>query len=133
MKKIMGLFFIIVVFWGFSISSAAEISSDKMILEWNTNKIWINHGELCVMGEFKNHRNDLTVTKLNSFTARIIFTRDDGSRYEFIGSPVKIPLCKVLSNGTKRMSFNFGSFNGEWKSWVTEQNYNFTYISGSRW
>lgn len=85
------------------------------------------------MGDFTNRRSDLTVTKLNSFIARVIFTKADGSKYEFISSPSKIPLCKVLPNGTKRMSFNLGKFTGEWNSWVTEQDYTFTYLRSSRW
>ena len=132
-KKFSVIFLVILTFTGFGIVSAAEVSTDKMILEWNTSKIWLNNGDLCMMGDFKNRRSDLTVTKLNSFTARIIFTKEDGSKYEFIGAPVKIPPCKVAPNGTKRMSFNLGKFAGDWKSWVTDQNYTFTYINGSRW
>lgn len=29
-------------------AQAAEISSDTMILDWSTNKVWIDHGNLCV-------------------------------------------------------------------------------------
>lgn len=132
-KKIVTMFILITALLGFAVVSAAEISSDKMILEWKTSKVWLNNGELCIMGDFTNRRSDLTVTKLNSFIARVIFTKADGSKYDFIGSPVKIPLCKVLPNGSKRMSFNLGKFTGEWNSWVTEQDYTFTYLSNSRW
>ncbi len=132
-KKIITMFILITALLGFAVVSASEVSSDKMILEWKTSKIWLNKGDLCIMGDFVNRRNDLTVTKLNSFIARAIFTRADGSKYDFIGRPLKIPICKILPNGSKRMSFNLGKFTGDWSSWVTEQDYTFTYIKNSRW
>lgn len=44
---------------------AAEHSADTMILDWRTEKVWMEHGELCVRGTFYNRRSDLTVTKLD--------------------------------------------------------------------
>ena len=44
---------------------AAEHSADTMILYWRTEKVWMEHGELCVRGTFYNRRSDLTVTKLS--------------------------------------------------------------------
>lgn len=116
-----------------AIASAAEVSSDKMLLDWQTNKIWLNHGALCVAGTFTNQRKDRTVTKLNDFLLKVTFEKEDGSVYQFVGRPVKLPLCKVPAGGTKKLTLNFGSFDGAWKSWVTTQQYTFTYVSGSRW
>ena len=61
---------------------AAETSSDTMILEWNTYKVWKDGDNLCVSGEFKNLRNDLKITKLNDFTSIITFTHKDGTTYQ---------------------------------------------------
>ena len=33
---------------------AAEHSADTMILYWRTEKVWMEHGELCVRGTFYN-------------------------------------------------------------------------------
>lgn len=44
---------------------AVEHSADTMILDWRTEKVWMEHGELCVRGTFYNRRSDLTVTKLD--------------------------------------------------------------------
>ena len=32
--------------------AGAEVSSDKMILDWTTSKVWVNGGDLCVTGTF---------------------------------------------------------------------------------
>lgn len=113
--------------------SAAEVSSDKMLLDWQTSKVWLSNGELCVAGTFTNKRDDLTVTKLNDFHVKIFFTKEDGSAYQFEGRPIKLPMCKIPASGTKKLTLNFGKFDGQWKSWVTSQTYVFTYINGSRW
>lgn len=109
---------------------AAENSSDKMILEWKTNKIWKDGENLCVSGEFINLRDDLKITKLNDFTIIITFTKDDGNKYQFIGQPEKLPMCKILPNNSKKITFNLGKFEGQWSTWNTEQNYSFSYING---
>ena len=44
-------------------------------------------------------RGDLTITKLNDFVMQITFTKDDGSKYQFIGRPEKMPLVKIKANG----------------------------------
>ena len=112
---------------------AAEISSDTMILDWATNKVWIDHGYLCVRGTFYNKRSDLTVTKLNSMTMKIIFTKSDGSKSEFSGKPVKMPMLKIGAGGSKTVTLNFGPYEGTWSSWNTDEYYEFSYIPGSRW
>lgn len=133
MKKIFMAIVILSLLLGSGLCSAAEISSDKMILEWYPHKIWVDNGKLCMTGEFVNRRTDLTITKLNDFTATITFTKDDGSEYQFVGKPVKFPICKITPGGSKRLTFNFGEFEGNWKSWVTSQIYTFTYVNGVRW
>lgn len=114
-------------------AQAAEISSDTMILDWSTNKVWIDHGNLCVRGTFYNKRSDLTVTKLNSMTMKIIFTKSDGSKSEFSGKPVKLPMLKIGAGGSKAVTLNFGPYEGTWSSWNTDEYYEFSYIPGSRW
>lgn len=113
-------------------ASAAEISSDKMILDWTTSKVWVSGGDLCVTGSFVNKRSDLTITKLNDFVMRITYTGKDGQQRQFTGSPVKLPLCKIGAGGSRKMNFNFGKFEDEIHNWVTAQTYTFTYINGAR-
>lgn len=115
------------------IGSAAETSSDRMILEWTTNKVWVNNGELCVTGTFVNRRSDLTVTKLNEFVLILNYERADGTPAQFVGKPKKLPMCKVTPKNSKKINLNFGEFTDEVKNWVTSQNYVFTYINGARW
>ncbi|EKU72238.1 hypothetical protein [Selenomonas sp. F0473] len=112
---------------------AAEVSDDPMMLEWTTTKVWISGGELCASGIFENRRDDVTVTGLNNFTMQITFTRDDGTTHQFVGTPKRLPMCKVPAGEMKRLTFNFGSFDDRWKTWVTEQNYEFSYINGAKW
>ena len=81
LKKIVTIFILITALLGFAVVSASDVSSNKMILEWKTSKIWLNNGELCIMGDFTNRRSDLTVTKLNSFIVKIMFNKSDGSKY----------------------------------------------------
>ena len=66
---------------------AAEHSADTMILDWRTEKVWMEHGELCVRGTFYNRRSDLTVTKLDEMILQITFTGTDGKTFQFIGHP----------------------------------------------
>lgn len=108
---------------------AAETSSDTMILDWKPTKVWMNGTDLCMSGEFENQRDDLTVTKLLEFTAIITFTAKDGTKYQFVGQPQKLPMIKIAPNGTKKVTFNFGPFNGEWESWNTQQSYTFSYVN----
>ena len=65
---------------------AAEHSADTMILDWRTEKVWMEHGELCVRGTFYNRRSDLTVTKLDEMILQITFTGTDGKicQYEIV-------------------------------------------------
>ena len=107
---------------------AAEQSSDPMVLEWTTTRVWISKGELCAAGQFVNHREDIMVTGLNAFTMEITFHRADGSSDTFVGSPKQLPLCRIPAGGTRRVTLNFGPFDGQWKSWTTQEVYTFSYI-----
>lgn len=117
----------------FFASAASVRSSDTMILDWRTEKVWTDGGDLCVKGTFTNKRGDLTITKLNDFVMQITFTKDDGSKYQFICRPEKMPLVKIKANGRRTVTLNFGPFDGAWKDWVTTETYVFTYINGARW
>ena len=112
---------------------AAEVSGDPMMLEWTTTKVWLSGGDLCVSGTFENRRDDITVTALNDFTMQITFTRADGTTYQFVGTPKRLPMCKVPAGETKRITLNFGPFDDRWKTWVTSEDYTFSYINGARW
>ena len=111
---------------------AAEQSSDPMVLEWTTTRVWISKGELCAAGQFVNHREDIMVTGLNAFTMEITFHRADGSSDTFVGSPKQLPLCRIPAGGTRRVTLNFGPFDGQWKSWTTQEVYMFSYIDEMR-
>lgn len=111
---------------------AAEQSSDPMVLEWTTTRVWISKGELCAAGQFVNHREDIMVTGLNAFTMEITFHRADGSSDTFVGSPKQLPLCRIPADGTRRVTLNFGPFDGQWKSWTTQEVYTFSYIDEMR-
>lgn len=115
------------------ISEAAERSSDTMIMDWKTDRVWIDHGDLCVRGTFYNKRNDLTITKLNDMSIAVIFTQADGSKTTFVGKPKKLPMLKIPAMGSKTVTLNFGSYNGTWSKWNTEEEYDFTYINGAQW
>jgi len=113
--------------------AGAEVSSDKMILDWTTSKVWVNGGELCVTGTFVNKRNDVAITKLNEFIMRVTYTDKNGERKQFLGRPVKFPICKIPVNGSRKLNLNFGKFADESVgNWVTAQTYTFTYINGAR-
>lgn len=137
MKKFWVTFTLLVVtlfVTGFNATSyAAETSSDQMILEWHTNKVWINNGELCVTGMFVNRRNDLTITKITDLNMEFIFFKDDGSKYTCTKKPVKIPMCKISANSSKRITFNFGKFDSSWNRWIVVPEYTFMYVHGVRW
>ena len=94
---------------------AAEHSADTMILDWRTEKVWMEHGELCVRGTFYNRRSDLTVTKLDEMILQITFTGTDGKTFQFIGHPKRLPMLKLPANGSKKVTFNFGPFSGNGK------------------
>ena len=49
-----------------TVSFATETSSDTMILEWKTYKVWKDGENLCMSGEFENLRNDLKITDRKS-------------------------------------------------------------------
>lgn len=130
MKKIYLLLLLLIMIPSFAF--AAEVSSDKMILDWTTTKVWRSGEDLCVTGTFVNKRSDLTITKLNDFIMRVVFTDKDGSKKQFTGRPIKIPICKIPANGYRKMNFNFGKFDHEINDWVTAQEYTFSYINGAR-
>ena len=114
-------------------ASAATQSSDSMIMEWTAQRVWVDQGELLMRGTFKNKRGDLSITKVNEFTTQITFTRSDGSKYQFVGTPKKIPLVKIGGNGSRQVTLNLGKFDDTWKDWVSTEYVTFTYIDSSRW
>ena len=133
MKRVFLLITLLLALMCPALAGAAEISSDRMILDWTTSKVWVNGGELCVTGTFVNKRSDLTITKLNDFVMRITYTDKDGQTKQFMGKPVKLPLCKINASGSRKMNFNFGKIEAEaTNNWVTAQSYTFTYINGAR-
>ena len=134
MKKwILTLLAIFALFLIPAVADGAERSSDTMILDWSTDKVWMDHGNLCVRGTFYNKRSDLTITKLNDMSMKITFTKADGSSEVFMGKPQKLPMLKILAGGSKTVTLNFGPYQGTWARWSTEQEYDFTYINGARW
>lgn len=133
MKRVFLLITLLLVLMCPALAGAAEVSSDKMILDWTTTKVWVNGGELCVSGNFVNKRSDLTITKLNDFVIRVSYTDKDGQQKQFTGRPVKLPLCKIGAGGSRKLNFNFGKFDSEAiNNWLTTQTYTFTYINGAR-
>ena len=132
MKRIVSLAFLVLIMVIPNLMHASEISNDKMILEWNTSKVWISRENLCVNGTMTNKRDDLTITKLNDFEIRISFTDEDGQKRIFTGKPLNLPICKIAANASRKLSFNFGKYDHSIKDWVTSQEYTFTYINGAR-
>ncbi len=132
MKKIYFILTLLLVLVCPTFASAAEVSSDKMILDWNTSKVWVSGGDLCVSGTFVNKRSDLTITKLNDFVIRVTYTDENGEQKQFTGRPVKLPLCKIPARGSRKLNFNFGKFTHAVNNWVTAQEYTFSYINGAR-
>ena len=132
MKKIYFILTLLLVLVCPTFASAAEVSSDKMILDWNTSKVWVSGGDLCVSGTFVNKRSDLTITKLNDFAIRVTYTDENGEQKQFTGRPVKLPLCKIPARGSRKLNFNFGKFTHAVNNWVTAQEYTFSYINGAR-
>lgn len=132
MKKIYFILTLLLVLVCPTFASAAEVSSDKMILDWNTSKVWVSGGDLCVSGTFVNKRSDLTITKLNDFVIRVTYTDENGEQKQFTGRPVKLPLCKIPARGSRKLNFNFGKFTHAVNNWITAQEYTFSYINGAR-
>ncbi len=133
MKKVFLLLTMLLALMCPALAGAAETSSDRMILDWTTSKVWVDGGDLCVTGTFVNKRSDLTITKLNDFIMRVTYTDKNGEKKQFTGRPVKFPLCKIAANGSRRLNLNFGKFADDTVSnWVTSQIYTFTYINGAR-
>ena len=89
-------------------ASAATQSSDTMIMEWSSDKVWIDHGNLCVRGTFYNKRSDVTITKLNEIEMTIHFAQADGSVITFTGKPAKLPMLKIPARGSKSVTLNLG-------------------------
>lgn len=127
------LFLLGFCFLPFAHASAATQSDDTMILDWRSEKVWLDKGNLCVRGTFTNKRSDLTITKLNDIELTITFDKSDGSRETFIGKPAKLPMLKIPAGGSKTVTLNLGSYEGKWTNWNTEEYYVFTYINGVRW
>ena len=60
-------------------------------------------------------------------------TDKNGERKQFLGRPVKFPICKIPANGSRKLNLNFGPFaDDSVNNWVTAQTYTFTYINGAR-
>lgn len=104
-----------------AVAHAAEHSSDTMILDWSTSKVWLDKGNLCVRGTFYNKRSDLTITKLDDMSMRITFTKADGTKEVFTGKPQKLPMLKIPAGGSKTVTLNFGPYDGTWSSWNTDE------------
>ncbi len=113
---------------------AAELSDDKMTLDWTTSKVWMVGDELCVQGTFTNKRDDLRIIGIKDMTMRFVFTQEDGTVVEHIAKAKAFPICKIPPNGTKKLTLNFGKYGGShWRKWVTTQEYIFSYQPGMRW
>lgn len=132
MKKIYVMLTLLLVLMCPAFASAAEVSGDKMILDWTTSKVWVSGGDLCVTGTFVNKRSDLTITKLNDFVMRVTYTDENGEQQQFTGKPIKLPLCKIGAGASRKLNFNFGKFAHTVNNWVTAQEYTFSYINGAR-
>lgn len=133
MKKVFLLLTLLLALMCPALAGAAETSSDRMILDWTTSKVWVDGGDLCVTGTFVNKRSDLTITKLNDFVMRVTYIDKNGEKKQFTGRPIKFPLCKIAANGSRKLNLNFGRFADDTVgNWVTSQMYTFTYINGAR-
>ena len=87
----------------------------------------------CYIITLVNKRNDVAITKLNEFIMRVTYTDKNGERKQFLGRPVKFPLCKIPARRSRKLNLNFGKFADESVgNWVTAQTYTFTYINGAR-
>lgn len=117
----------------FSTAWAAEHSSDKMILRWEPQRVWLSNGDLLIQGKFTNQREDLTITALEDIVIQIDFTGKAGHKYRFIGRPTKLPLCKLPPLKEKYLTFNLGKFDKTWNTWLADADYTFAYIAGVRW
>ena len=81
MKRQVCIIFLLLIMIFPTVSFAAETSSDTMILEWKTYKVWKDGENLCMSGEFENLRNDLKIARLNNFTAIITWSLGNESGY----------------------------------------------------
>lgn len=66
MKRQVCIIFLLLIMIFPTVSFAAETSSDTMILEWKTYKVWKDGENLCMSGEFENLRNDLKTQETES-------------------------------------------------------------------
>ncbi len=114
-----------------TMASAAEKSSDTMILDFEADKIWMDKGDLCMRATFYNKRHDLTITKLNDLTVTINFKQKDGKVLVYTAKPKKKPMMKLNAGASKSVMMNLGPFSGDWDGWTADAEYTFTYISGS--
>lgn len=74
----------------------------------------------------------MVITKLNDFVINIKFIDNAGKKRVFSGKPVKIPFCRIIANGSRKVSFNFGKFDYSLNNWLTSQEYEFTYVHGAK-
>lgn len=134
MKRLVLVLVVLCSIFVSAIGLAAEVSDDKMTLDWTTSKVWMVGDELCVQGTFVNKRGDLSITKINEMTMRFVFTKDDGTKVEHVAKATKYPLCKIPPNGSKKLTLNFGKYaGGPWHKWLTTQDYVYSYQEGMRW
>lgn len=128
MKKLLAIVTVVFLFVFVESAMAAETSTDKLVLTWNTEKVWMDKGNLCMQGTFRNTRSDINITALNHFVTRITFTRSDGKKEAYTCEPLQLPTCNIPAGGSRRMSFKLGAYTGgPWSKWVTEEEYLYTY------
>lgn len=115
-----------------AVASAAEKSSDTMILDFSADKIWIDKGDLCMRAKFTNKRSDLTIRKLDDLTVHINLYTHDGKVVQYAAKPKKRPMLKLNAGASKTVLMNLGPYSGEdWKDWTADAEYVFTYVYGS--
>lgn len=134
MKKILFVMMCVLCLIPWFSSSAAQVSSNPMLLEWSSEKIWVSQGNLYVSGTFTNKTKDLTVTKLNSLTMTVYLTRPDGTQFGVTRKPTALPLARIPSRRSKEVILNLGPVvDGlTWNHWRTEETYSFTLVRATK-
>lgn len=112
---------------------AAEVSSDRMLLDWKTEKVWLSGGNLCATGTFSNQKSDIIITRINDFTLTLYYVDENGEDRSYTVKPQRIPRCKINGGESRKVIMNFGPFTGQIKKWHTMQEYEFTYMNGASW